>query len=124
MGKLPATEAKIVMVLGYIEEHPGLSLNKVSEAVGVPRSTINHWITNNAHDWNARYREALRRSFERLELPAIKALNELVNEKNFQAVKYVLDNRDYGATQKISADVKSDVNITISLDEGDDECQQ
>jgi hypothetical protein len=41
----------------------------------------------------------------------------LAAEGNIQAAKYVLDSMDYGATQKIEANVKNDVVIRIGYED-------
>lgn len=100
-----------------IRENPALTYATVGSMLGVSERTVWQWYYRDTNNFKAKWDEALQDAFKRLEGRAIQSLGALVDEKNFSAVKYVLDNRNYGATQKIKADVDSSVDINISIKE-------
>lgn len=57
----------------------------------------------------------LNEAFSALEGPAISALGELVEEKNFQAVKYVLDGTGHKLADKIEQ--VNETTIVVSIEE-------
>lgn len=100
-----------------IRHNPGLSYAAVSRQLGLDDRTVWQWYHRDSRGFRAKWDKALQDAFARLEGLAIQALGDLVVDGNFSAVKYVLDNRNYGATQKIKADVDSTVDINISIEE-------
>ncbi len=112
-----ATEKRIQRALEMVRENPGIGITQLSDALGLNRNTIYGWKERNTHNWNERYAEALNEAFSALEGPAIEAMSRLLEKDNFQAAKYVLDNRNYGAAQKIQADVNTDITIDVTIEE-------
>jgi len=119
MGKPSSelTEARIQRALEMVRENPGISLTQVANAIGIASRTIESWKYRNTHNWNERYAETLHEAFSALEGPAIEAMSRLIEKDNFQAAKYILDNRNYGAAQKIQADVNTDITIDVTIEE-------
>ena len=117
MAQSVLTEEKQIRVLEAVKKNPSLTQAEMAQIIGCKRSTVEHWFRGDYQGWNAKYRQALREAFDALEGPAIQCMNNLIKDKNFQAAKYVLDNKDYGATQKVSADINGEVVINISIDD-------
>lgn len=108
-------EALQARACNIVRENPSLSYAAVGKMLNLDERTVWQWYSRDTHGFKAKWDEALQDAFKRLEGLAIQSLGDLVEEKNFSAVKYVLDNRNYGATQKIKADVDSSVDINISI---------
>lgn len=100
-----------------IRKNPSMSYSAVGEQIGVNKRTVWQWYDRDTNDFRAKWDKALQDSFARLEGLAIQTMADLLVDGSFQAAKYVLDNRNYGATQKIKADVDSTVDINISIEE-------
>ena len=112
--QLEALQAKACEI---IRHNPALSYSAVGKELGLNERTVWQWYDRDTHGFRAKWDKALKDAFTRLEGLAIQALGDLIVDGNFSAVKYVLDNREYGATQKIKADVDSTVDINISIEE-------
>jgi len=110
-------EARIQRALELVRENPGISFTQIANALEINPNTVTSWKTRNTHNWNERYAEALNEAFSALEGPAIEAMSRLLEKDSFQAAKYILDNRNYGAAQKIQADVNTDVEINVTIEE-------
>ena len=100
-----------------ISRNPALSYAAVSKKLGLDERTVCQWYKRDTHGFKEKWDSALHDAFDRLEGLAIQALGDLIVDGNFSAVKYVLDNKNYGATQKIKADVDSSVDINITIEE-------
>lgn len=111
------TEIRIQKALEMVRENPGITDTQIANAIGVSPKTVNSWKYRNTHNWSERYAEALNEAFSALEGPAIEAMSRLLEKDSFQAAKYILDNRNYGAAQKIQADVNADVTIDVTIEE-------
>lgn len=111
------TETRMQRALQMVRENPGINITQLADALGLSRDTIYNWKYRDMHNWNERYAEALHEAFSALEGPAIEAMSRLLEKDSFQAAKYILDNRNYGAAQKIQADVNADVTIDVTIEE-------
>lgn len=100
-----------------IRHNPALSYAAVGKKLGLGETTVWQWYQRDTHGFKEKWDKALKDAFDRLEGLAIQALGDLIVDGNFSAVKYVLDNKNYGATQKIKADVDSSVDINITIEE-------
>lgn len=99
--------------LEIIRNNPNIGMQEVSLTLGLSKSTVWDWQRFNREGFGDRYRETLKEAFNDLEAPAIGALKDLLDERNFQAVKYVLDNRGYKAADKVEQ--VSDTTISINI---------
>ena len=100
-----------------IRQNPALSYSAVGKQLGLNERTVWQWFDRDTHGFKEKWNTALQDAFARLEGLAIQTMADLLVDGSFQAAKYVLDNRNYGATQKIKADVDSNVDINISIKE-------
>lgn len=117
MGHLSKAQRLIKMdeVLEIVRKHPEMPMTLLSESIGMGRNRVNEWYRYDVDGFKARYEEALRDAFNRLEGLAIKTMGDLLVDGSFQAAKYILDNRNYGAAQKVKADISGDMDINIVI---------
>lgn len=97
--------------IDHMLEHPFTTMKQLSADTGVPEDTIYHW--RQRQDFWDRVHEKSRAKFSSLESKAIKALEEKVEERDFNAVKYVLDGLEYNAKQKVEVSSPDTISIKI-----------
>ena len=66
-------------------------------------------------EFQEEYKRRLRENWESAELMAQEMMQKLAREGSFQANKYILDSLNYAPTQRIEADVNT--NIVIDVEE-------
>jgi DNA-binding transcriptional regulator LsrR (DeoR family) len=106
-------QLKAIELLVY---SPHMTQNVIADECGVHRDTIRRWREEN-EEFKTELRKAIRHRWEAAESLAVDTMISLAAEGNIQAAKYVLDSMDYGATQKIEANVKNDVVIRIGYED-------
>lgn len=79
--------------------------------MGVSRNTIMKW--KEIPEFQEEYKRRLREKWEDAELMAMEMMQNLARKGEFKANKYILDSLGYAPSQKIEADVKTDINITV-----------
>ena len=104
--------------LKMFEENPYASFASVSKALGIHKARVWDWYSSNTDGFGDKYKKVLDVAFAELEAPAIATLGELIQEKNFQAVKYVLDGTGHKPIDKFQQ--VGDVEIKVSI-EGEEE---
>lgn len=103
--------------LEMVRQNPNMGMQEISLTLGLSKSTVWDWQRFNREGFGDRYRETLREAFNDLEAPAICALKDLIEDRNFQAVRYVLDNRGYKAADRVEQVTDNTVTITIQGDQ-------
>lgn len=96
----------------------GLTYKEIAERVGVNPKTL--WDWRNEPNFTQFQEELKRLNDERwmsLVDAARAAAYRLVSNDNQKMVEFVLKNEGYNPTQKVEADVKTDIIITIGDDE-------
>ena len=111
------TASRVNTALEMVRQNPSITYQQIADALGIGRTAIRNWVRNDTCNWNERYKQTLKEAFNALEGPAIQAMSNLIEQNNFQAAKYILDNKNYGATQKISADVNGDITLDVTIEE-------
>ena len=106
-------KATVDKALEMFAENPSLTFTAVSRALEHEDSYVSKLYHRNSYGFKDRYDELLKQKFAELEAPAIVALGELIKDKQFNAVKYVLDNRGYKPVEKVEANITNDISITI-----------
>lgn len=98
-----------------LRKNPGLSFCAISKQLGLGDNTVRRWYRNDLNGFQNKWDEALKDAFHRLEGLAIQCMGDLIVDGNFQAAKYVLDNRGYKPVDKVEAkvDATQDINIVI-----------
>jgi uncharacterized protein YjcR len=116
-GTKEITLANQDAALRMIKANPAIKFAEIARRLKLSSSAISKWKSEDIYGWSARYQQALKEAFSELEGPAIQTMGKLIDEGNFQASKYVLDNKNYGATQKIDANINGDITINVSIEE-------
>lgn len=108
------TRAEVNKALEMFAESPALTFADVSRALGYESGkVVSNWYQRNTQGFRDKYDALLKIKFAELEAPAIVSLGDLVAERNFHAVKYVLDNRGYKPVEKVEANISTDIVINI-----------
>lgn len=111
------------MAIELLTSGRGMSYKEIAEAVGVNPKTL--WTWRNEPEF-VTFQEELKRINDERWLATVDAAREaaikLVKEGNQKMVEFVLKNEGYNPTQKLEADIKTDIVITIG-DEEEEEAQ-
>ena len=92
--------------------NPEMREKEIAAEVGVAPKTLWVWKTKTP-EFAEYYHELCERAFKEMEGLAIQKLRDNVRKGNQKAIEYTLDYLGYHATQKVSADINTDINITI-----------
>lgn len=117
-----ALNKKQKLALELLTNGEGLSYKEIAERVKVNPKTLWEW--RNSPDF-VTFQEELKRLNDERWLALVDAAREaayrLVNNDNQKMVEFVLKNEGYNPTQKIEADVTTDIIITIGGEEDENE---
>ena len=91
--------------------NPELTNLQYAEEAGIDVKTVYKW--KKEQEFQDYVHELCLAKFEGLEKLAIQKLKENMAKGNQKAIEYALDYLGYKATQKVEADVNTDINITI-----------
>lgn len=91
--------------------NPMLTDVKLAELLGINNKTVGKW--RKEPDFQEELKKRLAAQWQEAEVLAQKKMIELAAEGCFQANKYILDSLGYAPTQRIEADLKTDININI-----------
>ena len=109
-----ALNKKQKMALELLTSGEGMSFKEIAEEVGVSPKTLWNW--RNGNDFTE-FQEELKRlndiRWQAAEDAARESAIKLCKEGNQKMVQFVLQNAGYNPTQKVEADVKSDIIINI-----------
>lgn len=101
--------------LEIVRENPSISMRELSLSLGLSKGTVWNWKKNNTNNFAERYKDAMKEAFENLEGSAIVALSDLIEERNFSAVKYTLDYCGFKPIEK--QEIKNETTvISVSID--------
>ena len=109
-----ALNKKQRMALELLTSGEGMSFKEIAETVGVNVKTL--WSWRNSPDFTQFQEELNRINTERwqaTEDAARAAAIKLCKEGNQKMVQFVLQNCGYNPTQKVEADLHTDININI-----------
>jgi hypothetical protein len=115
--KKASLDAKQKLALDVLKQNPALSATGIAKQLGWPEDTVRQWYRRDTNGFKAKWDEALHDAFDRLEGLAIQCMGDLIVNGNFNAAKYVLDNKGYAAPKKIEAEVNANQTITITIEE-------
>jgi transcriptional regulator with XRE-family HTH domain len=92
----------------------GLTLKEVAEEAGITPKTLWNW--RNSNDFTE-FQEELKRINDERWKAAVDAARagaiKLCQEGNQKMIEFVLKNEGYNPTQKVEADISTDINIVI-----------
>lgn len=102
------------MALELLTCGKGLKYKEICEQVGIDHKTLWNW--RNSPDFS-HFQEELQRLNDERWLATVDAAREaafrLVEQDNPKMVEFVLKNEGYNPTQKVEADIKTDIVINI-----------
>ena len=107
MALKPKQRALIEAIIAY----PSAPNVDLADMVGVNRNTITQWKRN--EEFQDALQQRLHEIWKESESIAIRSMRNLAIEGDFKASKYILDSLGYAPTQKIEAEINSEINITI-----------
>ena len=102
-------------ILKYWVFNPHLTYEQICKDMKISGKTFYTW--RQQPQFMDQYHKLCQGRFKTLQAIAVQKLGEQVIEGNFSAVKYVLDNQGYNATQKIETNSPTVINVTIEGDE-------
>ena len=106
-------QLKAIELLVY---SPYKTQNMIAQEVGVHRDTIRRW-REETPEFKEALDKATKERWKAAEQMAINTMINLASEGNIQAAKYICDSLGYKPTEKIEANVKSDVVLRIGYDD-------
>lgn len=109
-----ALTAKKIELLEAMLAFPMLSDVKLAEQLNLNNKTVGKW--RKEPEFQEEMKRRLAEQWKDAESLAQRKMIDLASEGNFQANKYILDSLGYAPAQRIEADVKSDIQITIGED--------
>lgn len=105
---------KQMLALELLTCGKGMKYKDICEAVGVDQRTLYRWRNESEY---VHFQEELKRINDERWLATVDAAREaayrLVEKDNEKMVEFILKNEGYNPTNKIEADVSTDVNIII-----------
>lgn len=109
-----ALSKKQRIALELLTSGEGMSYKEIAEAAGVSPKTLWNWRCGNDF---TEFQDELKRLNDERWLATIDAARaaamRLVNADNQKMVQFVLQNAGYNPTQKVEADLHTDININI-----------
>lgn len=84
---------------------------EVAKQLCINRNTVREW--KKKPEFQQEYQQRLREKWEDSERMAMETMQTLAREGDFKASKYILDSLGYAPTQKIEAEVTTDIVINI-----------
>ena len=106
-----ALKAKQLELLEAMLAHPELSDVKLGELIKLNNKTVGKW--RKIPEFQEELKKRLEAQWKDAERLAQKRMLELAQEGSFHANKYILDSLGYAPTQKIEADISTDIVINI-----------
>lgn len=102
---------KQLQMIEIMIANPTASQRELGEIVGVDKKTIQRWLK--IDEFQNELKNRLKDIWNDSERIAINTMRNLAIDGDFKASKYILDSLGYAPAQKIEADVKTNINITI-----------
>lgn len=106
-----ALTAKRIELLEAMLANPMLSDVKLGELLNLNNKTVGKW--RKEPEFQEEMKKRLAEQWKEAERLAQKKMIELAADGNFNANKYILDSLGYAPTQRIEADIKTDIEINI-----------
>lgn len=107
MALKPKQKALIEAIITY----PSAPHTELAEIVGINRNTITVWKRD--AEFQAELDKRLKEIWKDSEAIAVANMRKLASEGHFNANKYILDSLGYAPTQKIEADVNTNIEICV-----------
>ena len=98
-------------LIEYMLANPQLPETVCANHCGVPNSTYFSW--KQKGEFTAELDRRIKELWKDSERTAVDTMLSLCRSGEYSAAKYILDNLGYKPVDKIQADIKTDINITI-----------
>ncbi len=98
-------------LIEFMIDNPALPEYECAKQCGIARSTFYDW--KKKPEFNEALEKRLKEIWNDSHRMAIETMTSLCREGDFKASKYILDNLGYAPTQKIQAEVTTDITINI-----------
>lgn len=108
-------EQNMAHVLEVWLANPLLSFNEIASKAGISDATFNRYRKNEG--FMKEYERRCREKFKSLQAKAMEQMEIMIEDKNWNAVKYALDGNDYGGKQKLEI---NSTTIKVSVEEDGD----
>lgn len=106
-----ALKARQLELIEALLANPLQPDTEVAKQLCINRNTVREW--KKKPEFQEEYQRRLREKWEDSERMAMETMQTLAREGDFKASKYILDSLGYAPTQKIEADVSTDIVINI-----------
>ena len=106
-----ALNAKQLELIEALMANPMISDVKVAKKIGINNKTVGVW--KKKPEFQEELKARLAAQWKDAERLAQDTMLSLAREGDFKASKYILDSLGYAPTQKIEADLNTDINIII-----------
>ena len=106
-----ALKPKQKALIEAIVANPTAPHTELAEIVGINRNTITVWKRD--AEFQAALDARIKEIWKDSEMLAVNSMRKLATEGNFNASKYILDSLGYAPTQRIEADLHTDIEINI-----------
>lgn len=106
-----ALNAKQKALAELMVMNPGFTNVQYAEEIGIDPKTLYKW--KKTDEFQDYMHQCCQEKFRSLEDLAIAKLQENIEKNHQKAIEYALDYLGYKATQKVEAEVNTDINITI-----------
>ncbi len=104
-------------IIKYWVFNPDLSYEQICKDMKISSKTFYLWRQD--PQFMEQYHKTCQGRFKALQALAVQKLGEQVRDGSFSAVKYVLDNQGYNATQKIETNSPTVITVSIEGDQGE-----
>lgn len=106
-----ALKARQLELIEALLANPLQPDTEVAKQLCINRNTVREW--KKKPEFQEEYQRRLREKWEDSERMAMETMQTLAREGDFKASKYILDSLGYAPTQKIEAEVSTDIVINI-----------
>lgn len=106
-----ALTAKQLELIEAMLSNPMLSDVKLAEVVGLNNKTVGKW--RKLPEFQEELKKRLNLQWKDAERIAQKTIIDLARKGDYKAAKYLLDSLGYAPTQKIEADVNTDIIVNV-----------
>lgn len=106
-----ALKARQLELIEAMMANPMTPDTELAKILCINRNTVREW--KQKEEFQEELKSRLAEKWKDSERMAMEAMQTLASEGNFQAIKYILDNLGYAHTQKIEADLHTDINLII-----------
>lgn len=111
-----ALNNKQIKAIELLVYQPYMTQQMIAQECGVHRDTLHRWRTE-VPEFKEALDKAIKDRWKAAESLAVNTMINLAAEGNIQAAKYICDSLGYKPTEKIEANVKSDVVLRIGYDD-------